>query len=84
MTAAENDFLTRIGPGAPMGQLMRQYWIPALQSTDLPEPDGAPMRVRLTFYHKHGDQVLLGEKDLRVEHYLAKMQEDYVALSGKT
>ena len=30
-----------------MGQLMREYWIPALQSADLPEPDGAPMRVRL-------------------------------------
>jgi phthalate 4,5-dioxygenase oxygenase subunit len=30
-----------------MGNLMRQYWIPALQSTDLPEADGAPLRVRL-------------------------------------
>jgi phenylpropionate dioxygenase-like ring-hydroxylating dioxygenase large terminal subunit len=47
MTATENQFLTRIGPGTPMGQLMRQYWIPALQSTDLPEPDGTPVRVRL-------------------------------------
>jgi phthalate 4,5-dioxygenase oxygenase subunit len=47
MTAAENEFLTRIGPGTPMGQLMRQYWIPVLQSADLPQPDGTPMRVRL-------------------------------------
>lgn len=30
-----------------MGNLLRQYWIPALQSTDLPDPDGAPLRVRL-------------------------------------
>ena len=30
-----------------MGKLIRQYWIPVLQSTDLPEPDGAPLRVRL-------------------------------------
>lgn len=30
-----------------MGNLMRQYWIPVLQSTDLPEKDGAPLRVRL-------------------------------------
>jgi len=30
-----------------MGDLMRQYWIPVLQSADLPEKDGAPMRVRL-------------------------------------
>jgi phenylpropionate dioxygenase-like ring-hydroxylating dioxygenase large terminal subunit len=30
-----------------MGNLLRQYWIPALQSVDLPERDGAPLRVRL-------------------------------------
>ena len=47
MTTAENQFLTQVGPGTPMGELMRQYWIPALQSVDLPEPDGAPLRVRL-------------------------------------
>jgi phenylpropionate dioxygenase-like ring-hydroxylating dioxygenase large terminal subunit len=47
VTHSENEFLTRIGPGTPMGQLLRQYWIPALQSTDLPEPDGTPLRVRL-------------------------------------
>ena len=46
MTEAENQFLTRVGPGTPMGKLMRQYWIPVLQSTDLPEPDGPPLRVR--------------------------------------
>jgi len=47
MTNADNQFLTRIGPGTPMGDLLRQYWVPALQSTDLPAPDGAPLRVRL-------------------------------------
>jgi phenylpropionate dioxygenase-like ring-hydroxylating dioxygenase large terminal subunit len=30
-----------------MGEFMRQYWMPVLQSADLPEPDGAPLRVRL-------------------------------------
>jgi phenylpropionate dioxygenase-like ring-hydroxylating dioxygenase large terminal subunit len=30
-----------------MGNLMRQYWIPVLHSTDLPGNDGAPLRVRL-------------------------------------
>ncbi len=47
MTEAENRILTSVGPGTPMGNLMRQYWIPVLQSADLPEKDGAPMRVRL-------------------------------------
>ena len=30
-----------------MGQLMRRYWIPALLSNEIPEPDSAPVRVRL-------------------------------------
>ena len=45
-TAAEGRELTRIGPGTPMGELMRQYWIPAAQSTELVR-DGAPMRLML-------------------------------------
>ena len=24
----ENELLTRVGPGTPMGALMRQYWVP--------------------------------------------------------
>jgi phenylpropionate dioxygenase-like ring-hydroxylating dioxygenase large terminal subunit len=30
-----------------MGNLMRQYWVPALLSTELPSPDCPPMRVML-------------------------------------
>jgi len=47
LTSEENELLTRIGPGTAMGELMRQYWIPALISTELPEPDGRPIRHRL-------------------------------------
>jgi phenylpropionate dioxygenase-like ring-hydroxylating dioxygenase large terminal subunit len=47
LTDAENERLTRVGPGTPMGTLFRRYWIPALLSEELPEPDGAPVRVRL-------------------------------------
>jgi phthalate 4,5-dioxygenase len=42
-----NELLTRVGPGTPMGALMRQYWIPALASTELPALDCAPVRVKL-------------------------------------
>jgi phthalate 4,5-dioxygenase len=38
--------LTQVGPGTPMGELMRQYWIPALMSSEL-KPDGAPLRLKL-------------------------------------
>jgi nitrite reductase/ring-hydroxylating ferredoxin subunit len=43
----ENERLTRVGPGTPMGELMRRFWIPAAFSHQLPKPDGAPVRVRL-------------------------------------
>ena len=46
LTAAANDMLTRTGPGTPMGNLMRQYWIPACLSSEL-TADGEPMRLRL-------------------------------------
>jgi phthalate 4,5-dioxygenase len=47
LTPEENERLTRVGPGTPMGTLMRRYWQPALLSEELPERDGAPVRVRL-------------------------------------
>ena len=28
LTAEENDLLTRTGPGAPAGELLRRYWQP--------------------------------------------------------
>ena len=42
----DNETLVRVGPGTPMGQLMRLYWIPFLLFTDVPA-DGQPYRVRL-------------------------------------
>ena len=47
LSTEDNERLTRVGPGTPMGDLMRQYWQPALLSSELPEPDGPPVRVRL-------------------------------------
>jgi phenylpropionate dioxygenase-like ring-hydroxylating dioxygenase large terminal subunit len=43
----QNDFLTRTGPGTPMGNLLRRYWIPALLSSEIAEPDCPPVRVKL-------------------------------------
>ena len=46
LSREENELLTRIGPGTPMGELMRQYWQPVLLGSELPAPDGPPLRVR--------------------------------------
>ncbi len=43
----ENERITQVGPGTPMGELMRRYWTPALLSWEVPEPDCPPVRVRL-------------------------------------
>src|SRR5271165_3140407 len=45
-TASDGTELTRVGPGTAMGGLMRQYWLPALLSSELAR-DGAPVRFML-------------------------------------
>src|SRR5512141_3289132 len=47
LTREQNELLTRTGPGTPMGNLLRRYWIPALLAEELPEPDCPPVRVKL-------------------------------------
>lgn len=43
----KNDLLTRTGPGTPMGEVFRCYWLPALLATELPEADSPPVRLQL-------------------------------------
>src|ERR1700685_3962861 len=47
LSPEENIRLTRVGPGTPMGTLLRRYWQPACLASELLEPDGVPLRVRL-------------------------------------
>ncbi|MGZ3409350.1 MAG: Rieske 2Fe-2S domain-containing protein [Xanthobacteraceae bacterium] len=42
----DNDLLTRVGKGTPMGDMLREYWMPACRSESL-VAGGAPQRVRL-------------------------------------
>src|SRR5215212_2770874 len=46
MNRKDSEDLVRIGPGTIMGELMRQYWIPAAMSVEL-KADGDPMRLAL-------------------------------------
>ncbi|GAH40365.1 unnamed protein product, partial [marine sediment metagenome] len=47
LSKADNEKLTRVGPGTPMGELFRRFWMPALLSEEIAERDGAPVRLRL-------------------------------------
>jgi len=38
LSREDNELLTRIGPGTPMGELMRRYWIPAAMSKQISKP----------------------------------------------
>ena len=46
LSAEDTDLLCRVGPGTPMGELMRRYWLPVGYSWEY-ECDGQPQRVRV-------------------------------------
>jgi phthalate 4,5-dioxygenase oxygenase subunit len=43
----DNELIGRVGPGTPMGNMMRRYWHPVCTSAQLAKPDSPPLRVRL-------------------------------------
>ena len=60
LTAEENERLTRVGRGTPMGELVRRFWLPFLRVSDVAEPDGPPVRVTLL-----GEQLVAFSRHLR-------------------
>ena len=40
LSKQDNELLCRVGRGTPMGELMRQYWLPVVYDWEL-QPDGA-------------------------------------------
>src|SRR5689334_20537735 len=53
LTAEDNARLTRVGPGSPCGELLRRYWHPVAQATDL--TDDSPTK----FVRILGDDLVL-------------------------
>lgn len=45
LTREENEVLTRVSAGTPMGALMRSHWTPVCLSEEVAEADGAPVLV---------------------------------------
>jgi phthalate 4,5-dioxygenase oxygenase subunit len=64
LSKEDNEILCRVGPGTPMGNLMRQYWVPAVRSDELPSPDCTPMRVKLLGEELIGFRTTSGEVGL--------------------
>lgn len=46
LSREENALISQTGPGTPMGELLRRFWLPALLSEEL-EPDGEPVRLMI-------------------------------------
>src|SRR5580698_1308650 len=68
ISAQENELLTRVGPGTPMGRMMRRYWLPVCTSEQLPKPDCDPLRVRLL-----GER-FVAFRDTRSEEHTSELQ----------
>lgn len=47
LKSEDNKLLTQVGPGTPMGNMLRRHWIPGLLSEEVPDPGSAPVRARL-------------------------------------
>jgi phthalate 4,5-dioxygenase oxygenase subunit len=66
LSKEENELLTRVGQGTPMGNVIRSYWLPILLSREL-EADGRALRLRImgedlvTFRDTNGNVGVLDE-----------------------
>src|SRR5579864_1290376 len=61
LSVEDNEILTHVGPGTIMGDLLRQYWVPALLSEEVPAPDCPPVRLRLLGENLIGFRVTSGK-----------------------
>ncbi|MFN0072262.1 MAG: Rieske 2Fe-2S domain-containing protein [Chloroflexota bacterium] len=47
LSREDNELLTQTGPGTPMGELFRRFWLPVMLSEEIPAPDCTPVKVRV-------------------------------------
>lgn len=47
LTNEDFNLITHVGPGTPMGEMLRRYWVPAMLADELAAPDGTPKAIRL-------------------------------------
>lgn len=75
LTAEANERLTRVGPGTPMGELMRRYWIPVRPTAQLMEEEVMAVRILgedlVLFRSADGQMGLVGD---RCPHRMTEMR----------
>jgi len=83
LTAARNDLLTRVGPGTPMGDLLRRYWQPIGGASELEKNPVKPIRLmgeNLVLYKDLSGT--FGLVDRHCPHRRADMSYGWVEASG--
>ena len=83
LTAEQNTRLTQVGPGTPMGELMRRYWIPIRPYAQLLDEKVMPIRVLgedlVLFQAQNGDLGLVGEY---CAHRMTKLKYGFPGENG--
>src|SRR4249920_1132442 len=47
LSDSDNEILTRTGPGTPMGELFRRFWLPVMVPDEMNAPDSPPVRIKV-------------------------------------
>jgi 5,5'-dehydrodivanillate O-demethylase len=83
LSEERNRQLTRVGPGTPMGELLRRYWMPVAGATEFDETSIKPIRLMgedLVLYKDLGGRY--GLVDRQCAHRRADLSYGYVEQSG--
>jgi 5,5'-dehydrodivanillate O-demethylase len=83
LTAAKNELLTRVGPGTPMGTLLRRYWMPIGGAAEFDKISIKPIRLMgedLVLYKDLGGR--FGLVDRHCPHRRADLSYGWVEPHG--
>src|SRR5487761_319223 len=79
----DNHLLTKVGPGTPMGELMRRYWMPIAAIAEMDDTPTKPVRLMgedLVLYKDRSGT--LGLVDLHCAHRRSDLSYGYVEDTG--
>ena len=83
LSPEKNRMLTQVGPGTPMGELLRRYWMPIGGASELDETPIKPMRLLgedLVLYKDNGGR--FGLIDRHCPHRRADLSFGFVRFEG--